>query len=222
VRAQSGCILAALTLAACTVPAHRPAAPPSAPPSAASVAELAAEIDADARKSDHESDAQARAQLAADARRDADACIAQAPQAPACLFGSALALGLEARAHPAHAPATLKDMLATLARAEALDPAYEDAGPARVQALVLARAPPWPLGPGDPEQAVASARRAVALRPAYPPNWLALAEAQSKAGSAADAEASYGRARDAARALPESPDRTDWLQQAEQHAGHSP
>jgi hypothetical protein len=217
---QSGCGLVALILAGCSMPAQRIAAP--APPPSATVAQLVAQIDADAAKSDHESDAQTRTELAADARGDADACIAQAPQSAACLFGSALALGLDARAHPAHAPATLKDMLARLAQAEALDPAYKDAGPARVQALVLARAPPWPLGPGDAEQAVSAARRAVALRPAYPPNWLALAEAQSKAGSAGEAEASYARARDAARALPEGPDRNDWLQQAEQHAGHAP
>lgn len=219
---QSGCILAALILAGCSVPAHRIAAPGPALPSSGGVTQLAAQIDADAAKSDHEGDAQVRTQLAADARGAADACIAQAPQSAVCVFGSALALGLDARAHPAHAAATLKDMLATLAQAEALDPAYKDAGPARVQALVLARAPPWPLGPGDAEQAVGAARRAVALRPAYPPNWLALAEAQSKAGSMGDAAASYTRARDAARALPEGPDRNDWLQQAEQHAGHSP
>jgi cytochrome c-type biogenesis protein CcmH/NrfG len=112
-------------------------------------------------------------------------------------------------------------MLAALARAEAIDAAYAEAGPARVQALVLTRAPGWPLGPGDAARAVEAAQRAVALRPAYPPNWLALAEAQSKAGSAADAQASYARARNAARALPESFDRAHWLGEAEQHLGPS-
>lgn len=219
-RLRAGWLLAVLALAACTVPARKSTAPP-APPPAGSVAQLCAIIDADARKSDHETDPHARAALAADSRRAADACLAQAPQAVACVFGDALALGLEAREHPAHALATLNDMLATLARAEAIDAAYADAGPARVQALVLTRAPGWPLGPGDPERAVAAAQRAVALRPAYPPNWLALAEAQSKAGSAADAQASFARARDAARALSESPERAQWLSEAEQHLGSS-
>jgi len=220
VRLRAAWVIAVLPLAACTVPAHRPAAPPvAAPPK--TIAELAAGIEADAGKSDHATDPQVRAQLAADARRAADACIAQAPQAVACVFGNALALGLEARVHPAHALATLNDMLTILGRAEAIDAAYADAGPARVQALVLTRAPGWPLGPGDPERALQAAGRAVALRPAYPPNWLALAEAQSKAGSAVDAQASYVRARDAARALPESPERAQWLHEAEQHTAHS-
>jgi tetratricopeptide (TPR) repeat protein len=217
VKGQAAWVLAVLALTACTLPARKPAAPP--PPG--SVAELASIIDADARKSDHETDPHVRADLAAETRRDADACLAQAPQAVACVFGSALALGLEAREHPARALATLNDMLATLARAEAIDAAYAEAGPARVQALVLTRAPGWPLGPGDAERAVEAAHRAVALRPSYPPNWLALAEAQSKEGSAADAQASYARARDAARALPENSDRARWLREAEQHLSPS-
>jgi hypothetical protein len=220
VRLRAAWVIAVLPLAACTVPPHRPAAPPVFPPPK-TIAELAAGIDADAAKSDHATDPQVRAELAADARRSADACLAQAPEAVGCVFGNALALGLDARVHPAHALGTLNDMLTILARAEAIDAAYADAGPARVRALVLTRAPGWPLGPGDPERALEAARRAVALRPAYPPNWLALAEAQSKAESAADAQASYARARDAARALPESPERAEWLREAEQHAGPS-
>ncbi len=220
-RWRAAWILAVLPLAACTVPAHRPAAAPAPPPPSKPVAALAAGIDADARQADHEADPQVRAALTADARRAADACLAQDAQAVACVFGNALAMGLEAREHPARAPATLNAMLATLARAEAIDATYADAGSARVQALVLARAPGWPLGPGDPARALAAAQRAVALRPAYPPNWLALAEAQAKAGSAADAQASYTRAREAARALAASPDREQWLREAEQHLGHA-
>jgi hypothetical protein len=222
VRLRSGWVAVALTLTGCTVPPPRPSAPPATPPQTTSIAEFAARIDADARLSEHESNPQTRAQIAAEARRDADACLAQAAQAVACIFGNALALGLEARVHATHAPALLKDMLAALAQAETIDPAYEEAGPARVQALVLARAPPWPLGPGDGEQAVAAARRATSLRPAYPPNWLALAEAQAKSGAALESQASYARARDAARALPDSADQRDWLQQSEQHLGHAP
>lgn len=124
-------------------------------------------------------------------------------------------MGLEARAHPTRA-AILNDMLATLARAEAIDPSYDDAGPARVQALVLTRAPGWPLGPGDPERGLAAAMRAVALRPAYPPNWLAQGDAQAKLGSVSDARVSYARARDAANKMPDTPDRADWLREAEQ------
>jgi hypothetical protein len=211
--------LALLTLAACTVPVRNPAPPPA---TTASVDELAAAIAADASKSDHESDPQQRAALAAAANRDADRCIAQAPGQVACLFGRGVALGLEARAHPARASATLHEMLTALAQAESVDATYADAGPARVQALVLIRAPGWPLGPGDPERGLAAAQRATALRSQYPPNWLALAEAQSKMGATADARASYLRARDLAQALPDTSDRADWLKQVEQGMSHLP
>ena len=168
------------------------------------------------------SDPQVRAALAAAAGRDADTCIAQAPREVACLFGRGVALGLEARAHPVHANATLNDMLASLAQAESVDATYADAGPARVQALVWIRAPGWPLGPGDPQRGLAAAQRAVALRAQYPPNWLALAEAQSKTEATAEARASYLHARDLAGALPDTPDRAKWLKQAEQGMSHLP
>ena len=133
---------------------------------------LAAAIELDAQRSDHESDSKIRAQLAAEAGRDADACLALEPQAAACLYGRAVALGLKARAHPTRAGEFLSSMLDALARAESADPDYDEAGPARVRALVLIRAPGWPLGPGDPEAGLAAARRAVTLRPLYPPNLL--------------------------------------------------
>jgi hypothetical protein len=107
-------------------------------------------------------------------------------------------------------------MLATLTRVESADPNYDEAGPARVQALVLIRAPGWPLGPGDAEAGLAAGRRAVALRPLYPPNLLALAEALAKTGDSRGARENYMRARDAALALPAAPDRDEWLREAEQ------
>ena len=105
---------------------------------------LAAEIAALAHRSDHETDARIRVQLAAQAAADAQACMVQAPQAVACLYGQALALGLQARAHPAQALGLLNTMLADLTGAGAGDPDYDEAGPARVRALVLIRAPGWP------------------------------------------------------------------------------
>ncbi len=178
--------------------------------------ELAQAIDAGAKRSDHEPDSKIRGQLAMQAGRDADACLAREPQAAACLYGSAVALGLMAKAHPTRAGDYLGSMLEALAKAEAADPLYQDAGPARVRALVLIRAPGWPLGPGDSAAGLAAARRAVALRPLYPPNLLALAEALAKSGDADGARASYMRARDAALSLSGMADREDWLHQAEQ------
>ena len=201
-----------LALAACVM--HRPPPLESAP--LASIAALAAAIELDARQSELEPDPKIRGELAARASRDAQACLALEPQAAACLYGRAIALGLNARAHPAQAGALLTDMLGTLTRAEAADADYDEAGPARVRALVLIRAPGWPLGPGDPEAGLAAARRAVALRPQYPPNLLALAEALAKIGDPSGAQGTYARARQAALALPAAADRDEWLREAGQ------
>jgi hypothetical protein len=180
------------------------------------VEELAAAIASAAERSDREPDSKIRGELAAEASRDAEACLAREPQAAACLYGRAVALGLEARAHPTRASELLKSMLEYLASAEAADPSYDQAGPARVRALVLIRAPGWPLGPGDAEAGLIAARRAATLRPQYPPNVLALAEALAKTGDANGARENYERARDLAQALPSAPDRDGWLRQADQ------
>jgi hypothetical protein len=203
---------AVLLLAGCKVTATRP----TGSPTSQSVAELAAAVAAASRRSETETDSKARDALAADANRDAEACLDQAPQAAACLYYHAIALGLEARAHPLHAGDALKSMIESLTRADAVDPDYDEAGPARVKALVLVRAPAWPLGPGDPDAGLVSARRAVSLRPQYPANVLTLAEALAKTGDAAGARQNYQRARELAEALPPSSDRDDWLRQAEQ------
>jgi hypothetical protein len=123
---------------------------------------------------------------------------------------------MQARAHPTHAGEFLNNMLEVLTRAESADPNYDEAGPARVRALVLIRAPGWPLGPGDSDAGLAAARRAVSLQPQYPPNLLALAEALAKTGDAGGARENYQRALDAAQALPAAADRDEWLSEADQ------
>jgi hypothetical protein len=218
VRRILGAAATALLLTACKTPAVRPTAP-TAPAASMAVEQLAAAVAEDARRSDDETDAKIREQLAADAGRDAQACLERAPQAAACLYYHAIALGLEARAHPLRAGDALKSMLDALAGAEAVDAQIDEAGPARVKALVLIKAPSWPLGPGDAEAGLASARGAVLLRPQYPPNVLALAEALAKTGDTRGARAAYGRARELCLALPPSRDRDDWLRQAEQALG---
>ena len=189
---------------------------PDAPLSSMTVEQVAAAVAADARRSDLETDSKVRDQLAADAMQNAQACLEHAPQAAACLYYDAVALGLNARAHPLQASSVLKSMLETLSSAEAADSSYDQAGPARVKALVLIKAPAWPLGPGDPETGLAAARRAVALRPDYPPNVLALAEALAKTGDAHGAQDAYRHARDLIQALPPSRDRDDWQHEADQ------
>jgi len=205
---------AALLLTACKAPVLR-----STVPASMSIEQLAAAVAEDARRSDAETDAKIREQLAADAGRDAQACLERAPQSAACLYYHGIALGLEARAHPLRAGEALKGMLDALTRAEAADAQIDEAGPARVKALVLVKAPAWPLGPGDPESGLASARRAVALKPQYPPNALALAEALAKTGDGRGAREAYGHARELTQALPPSRDRDDWLHQSDQGLG---
>jgi hypothetical protein len=183
------------------------------------IEQLAAAVAADAQRSDIETDSTIRSQLAADALGRAQACLERAPQEAACLYYHAVALGLKARAHPLQANEALKLMLEALGAAEAADPDYDQAGPARVKALVLVKAPAWPLGPGDAEAGLASARRAVTLRSQYPPNVLALAEALAKSGDAHGAEDAYRHARELSQALPPSRDREDWLREADQALG---
>jgi hypothetical protein len=220
-------LCAAAFTTACTAQL-RPAPPksnagPTSPPAPSrttltprSTAELAAAIEIAATRSDNETDPKLRTELATQAVNDAEECLARNPQAAACLYGRAVALGLSARAHPTHAGEILSSMLENLARAESADSNYDEAGPARVRALVLIRAPGWPLGPGDAEAGLVAARRAVALRPLYPPNLLALAEALSKNGDSGGARDNYARARDAARALPDTAARDQWLREADQ------
>jgi hypothetical protein len=211
VRRGVACVAVTLLLAGCAAP------PPPAEhvPAQASVEELAAAINASAARSERDPDPGARARLSAQAASDAAACLARAPRSVACLYGQAIALGLEARAHPARASDLLTRMLAALSDAEAVDPDYDNAGPARVRALVLVRAPGWPLGPGDDDAGLIAAQRAVELRPQYPPNLLALAEALDGTGNRVGAREAYARARDAAQALPVSPDRDDWIREAD-------
>lgn len=210
------CAIVPLAIAACATQPRTTPLPAAVNAEPRSTTQLAAAIKAAAQRSDQESDSKVRAELAAQAGADADACLALAPQDAACLYGRAVALGLDARAHPTRAGEILSTMLDSLARAEAADPTYDDAGPARVRALVLIRAPGWPLGPGDSEAGLVAARRAAALRPLFPPNLLALAEALAKSGDGNGARENYARARAAASALPAAADRDEWLREADQ------
>jgi hypothetical protein len=221
-------VAAATMQIACTSvpPRDRPVAPvpaagaPSgstgaAASGSAAIDQYVAAIKAASDRSDRESDSKVRANLATQASSDADACLAIDARAAACQYGRAVATGLEARAHPARAVGLLGGMLENLSNADSTDPNYDKAGPSRVRALVLIRAPAWPLGPGDADAGLAAARRAVALQPDYPPNVLALAEALSKTRDEKAARETYARARDLALGQPSGPERDDWLHDAD-------
>jgi tetratricopeptide (TPR) repeat protein len=206
--------MVAMLQVACSSSALRREQPPH-PVQSGSIEQYAAAIKANAQRSDHESDSRVRADLAAQSSSEADACLALDDHSAACQYGKALATGLEARAHPARAVGLLSSMLQSLHDAESADPGYDKAGPSRVRALVLIRAPAWPIGPGDADAGLAAARRAVSLQPDYPANVLALAEALSRTGDASGARENYARARELAQSLPSGPERDDWLRDAE-------
>jgi tetratricopeptide (TPR) repeat protein len=186
------------------------------PENSATLDQYVASIKANSDRSDRESDGKARADLATQSSNMADACLALNDRAAACQYGKALATGMEARAHPTQALGLLTNMLNYLKAADAVDTYYDQGGPSRVRALVLIRAPGWPLGPGDTDAGLKSAQEAVSLAPNYAPNQLALGEALSKNGDANGAYASYQRALELAQAAPSGPERDGWLHDAQE------
>lgn len=143
------------------------------------------------------------------------------PANPACSFWLGAALGAQADVRRSTALDALPRIVEAFQRAAAADPGLEDAGPDRALALVYARAPGWPAGPGDPDLALEHARKAEGLRPEFPPNSLALGEALVAAGSPAEARREYERALALARdwADREEPDAAEWIKEAEEALG---
>jgi hypothetical protein len=166
---------------------------------------------------EHEPDATSRTALAVSAVDAGQSCLQRAPASAVCDYGLALALGIQAREKRTTVREGLKLMVEHLRRAQVEDPSLDLAGPSRVLAIVLVRAPQWPLGPGNPEAGLVEARRAVALAPEHPPNHLALAEALAATGrhQEARAEAERGVALARARASAGDADAAEWLRDGE-------
>jgi tetratricopeptide (TPR) repeat protein len=134
----------------------------------------------------------------------------------ACDYWLGVAVGLQAREVRVTADDGLKTMVPALQRAIEKDPEYDEAGPDRVLALVLLRAPAWPLGPGDPEAGLEHAKKAVALKPDYPPNVFALAEALAVNKDRDGARKAYekGKSLASARRGAMDPDAPFWIVEA--------
>lgn len=167
---------------------------------------------------EHEAGGERRAPLAAEAVEAGRACQARAPGSAACDYWLAVALGLELRERPAAALAGgVGQVVELLRRAAASEPGLDGGGPERVLALVLLRAPGWPVGPGDPEAALAEARRAVERAPDHPLNRLVLGEALEINGEAEAARAAFEQALELARrrAAAGDADGAEWAAQAE-------
>ena len=165
---------------------------------------------------EHTTDGAHRAELATEGVQLAQWCRERAPTRIDCEYRLALALGQQARERPATAADALPRITALLARVIAAAPELDDAGGHRVLALVLLRAPAWPIGPGDPEQGLTHAREAVRLAPDFPPNSLALSEALVSNGLTEEARRVCEQAAESARqrVAAGDPDAAEWLDQA--------
>lgn len=166
---------------------------------------------------EREQDGAARARLAAQEVELGQWCQRRAPSDPACDYRLAIALGQQARERTSTGKDAMGKMVDLLHRAIAAAPRLDAAGPHRVLALLLLRAPGWPVGPGDPEAALPEARAAVALFPDDAGNQLALGEALGKNDLPADARRAYARALELARAAAAAgdPDAERWRAEAE-------
>lgn len=208
--------LTLLLAAACAAPLKQ-----LPPPEAGAVPEAAAALAARSRdassRTQHEPSADTRRALAQEAVEAGQRCQQTAPTSSACDYALALALGVQARERPSTATQGLPLMADLLRKANAKDARQDNAGPARVLALLLLRAPGWPLGPGDAEAGLTAARQAVALFPEYPPNQLALSEALLATGEEKASQAAAARALELGRtaAAAHAPDADDWVHDAE-------
>ena len=159
---------------------------------------------------EREKQGDARERLAVEAVQLGQHCERRAPSRAECRYRLAIALGQQARDRTSTALDALEQMVKLLRDAIAADPRLDRAGPHRVLALVLVRAPAWPVGPGDPEEALREAEAAVKLFPDAADNQLALGEALAANDRAGDARAVLERAvvlgaRDAAAGDPDAP-----------------
>ncbi len=168
---------------------------------------------------ERERDAAVRAALATQQVELGQWCQRRAPSDPACDYRLALALGQQARERPSTGRDAVGKMVTLLRRAIAADPAMDSGGPRRALALVLLRAPSWPVGPGDVEAALKEARAAVQLFPDVAGNQLALAEALVKNEQPEPARAAYERAAVLAAAAREAGDPDAERALAEAQAG---
>ena len=158
----------------------------------------------------------AREKLAQTAVELGQWCQRRAPAEAECDYRLAIALGQLARERPSVGKDALSRMVSLLERAIAAAPMLDSAGPHRVLAMVLMRAPGWPLGPGDTDAALEHAREAVRLAPRDAANQLVLGDALAATDHAAEARAAYTTAMQLATSARNAgdPDAARWLAEA--------
>lgn len=178
---------------------------------------LVCAIQAKAWLADRETNVKVRTDLAVSAVQAGQWCLRREPSSAACKFWLAVGLGLQARDRPTTVEDGLKRAAQLLREAAGEAPLLEGAGPDRVLALMLVRAPGWPIGPGDTELALVHARKAVELRPDYPPNQLVLGEVLQKNGERATGRQALQKAVELSGQAPWSgdPDVATWIADAQ-------
>src|SRR5207253_2751694 len=145
---------------------------------------FAGAIRAKAFRIGREKDGAERTRLAESAVITGQLCQENAPKAPACDYWLAAALGLQARERSATGHDALPRMVDLLRRAIRTDPAIDQAGPHRLLAIVLLRAPGWPMGPGDAEAALPEAQAAARTAPGHIKRKKPIAGARAQRSSA--------------------------------------
>jgi len=168
---------------------------------------------------DHEPEAAGREAAATLAVQAAQWCLRTAPEDAGCNFYLGATLGVQAREKRSTALDALPRIEQAFLKAAEMEPDLEDAAPHRALALLYVRAPGWPTGPGNPERGLEHARKAVELKPGYPPNLLALAEALKAKGDAEEARRNYSHALELARGMRGDPDSAEWIREAEAGLG---
>jgi hypothetical protein len=164
---------------------------------------------------DHEPSEPERDAAARQAVQAAQWCEQAAPRDAVCAYWMGASLGVQARERRTTALDALPRILQAFQRAQAGDPAQDEAGPDRALALFYLRAPGWPSGPGDADLGLEHARAAVERSPAWPPNLMALGEALEKTDDHAGSREAYGKALSLAeeRAAAGDPDAGEWIEE---------
>lgn len=176
----------------------------------------------------HDQDPRRRKELATEGVQIGQICRDRFPAEPECRYRLALAVGQQARERPSTAVDGLDVMVGLLRDLTGDASALDFAGPDRVLALVLLRAPGWPTGPGDPESGLEHASAAAEAFPNYPPNQLVLGEALIENGRPREGRAALERALALAEplAVRGDPEASEWIAEArraldESHEGYS-